>query len=65
MANPTFIEVQKFLAGVDYPAEKETLLQHAADRDAPEEILDALKSIDERTYDGPNEVSEQVASEGR
>ena len=61
MANPTFIEVQKYLGGVDYPADRDTLLDHARQQGAPDEVVDALRSIDERTYDGPSAISEQVA----
>jgi Protein of unknown function (DUF2795) len=61
MGNPTFIEVQKYLGGVDYPADRDTLLDHARQQGAPDEVVDALRSIDERTYDGPNAISEQVA----
>jgi hypothetical protein len=61
MANPTFIEVQKYLGGVDYPADRDTLVDHAQQQGAPGEVVDALRSIDDRTYDGPNAISEQVA----
>jgi hypothetical protein len=61
MTNPSFIEVQKYLAGVDYPADRDALVQHARDNDAPDEIVEALQDIDDRSYDGPSGVSEQVA----
>jgi hypothetical protein len=65
MSNPSFIEVQKYLSGVDYPADKQTLVQHAQEKGAPQEVLDALQSLDDRSYDGPNAVSEEVASAAR
>jgi uncharacterized protein DUF2795 len=62
MANPSFIEVQKFLAGIDYPADRDELVEHAQENGAPDEIVEALQSIADRSYDGPNAVSEQVAA---
>jgi hypothetical protein len=63
MANPTFIEVQKYLGGVDYPADRDALLDHARGKHAPDDVLDALGSIEDRTYDGPSAVSQQVAGD--
>src|SRR5947209_3563148 len=60
MSNPTFIEVQKYLRGVDYPADRDTLIEHAQHQGAPGEVVDALRSLDDRTYDAPNDISEQV-----
>ncbi|GAA4612560.1 DUF2795 domain-containing protein [Actinoallomurus liliacearum] len=56
-----FIEVQKYLSGVDYPASKEHLLEHARKKGAPKEVMDDLKEIPEEEYDGPNRVSKAVA----
>ncbi|HLI36464.1 MAG TPA: DUF2795 domain-containing protein [Streptosporangiaceae bacterium] len=61
MAQAEFIKVQKFLAGVDYPATKEQLIEHARGRKADGEALRALDSIPDREYDGPNAVSQAIA----
>ncbi len=61
MANPDFIEVQKALSGVDYPATKQELIEHARSQSAGDEILQALERISDREYDGPIAVSEEVA----
>jgi hypothetical protein len=58
---PDFIEVQKYLSGVDYPATKDQLVEHARSRSAPEEIIDQLSSLPDDTYDGPNKVSRAIA----
>lgn len=58
---PSFIEVQKSLAGVDYPADREQLIEHARQHGAEEGIVSALEKIPDRTYDGPNTVSKAVA----
>ena len=61
MANPDFIEVQKYLSGMDYPATKSDIVEHARGRGAGEDVVQALDRIADREYDGPNAVSEEVA----
>jgi hypothetical protein len=58
---PDFIEVQKYLSGIDYPATKDQLIEHARSRRAPQEIIDQLSSLPDDEYDGPNKVSSAVA----
>ena len=61
MANPDFIEVQKYLSGMDYPATKSDIVDHARGQGASEDVVQALDQIADREYDGPNAVSEEVA----
>jgi hypothetical protein len=61
MAQAEFIKVQKFLGGVDYPATKQQLVEHARDKKADKDALDALQQIPDKEYGGPNEVSKAVA----
>lgn len=61
MAQPEFIQVQKALGGVNYPATKDQLVEHARGKDASKDILDALQRIPDREHDGTNEVSKAVA----
>jgi hypothetical protein len=56
-----FIEVQKYLSGMDYPASKEQLVEHAKSKGASKEILDELDRLPDEEYDGPNRVSSAVA----
>jgi Protein of unknown function (DUF2795) len=56
-----FIDVQKYLSGMDYPATKDQLLEHAKGKGAPSEIMDELSRIPDGEYDGPNRVSSAVA----
>ena len=58
---PEFIEVQKYLSGVDYPASKDELVQHARSQNAPDDVIEALESLPDGEYDGPNRVSSAVA----
>jgi hypothetical protein len=61
MAQAEFIKVQKFLGGVDYPATKDQLIEHARGKQADDDVIDALRKLPEREYDGPNAVSAAVA----
>ncbi|MEO3813703.1 DUF2795 domain-containing protein [Sphaerisporangium sp. B11E5] len=61
MATAEFIHVQKYLSGVDYPATKEQLLEHAERQKADEKAMEALRQLPDGTFDGPNEVSRAVA----
>jgi hypothetical protein len=61
MAQASFIEVQRFLAGIDYPATKEQLIEHAKGKGADEQAMEALQSLPDQEYDGPNKVSQAVA----
>lgn len=57
---PTPIEVQKYLAGIDYPAGRDQLVSTAEDAGAPEDVLSALKGVPDREYSGPSAVSEAL-----
>ncbi len=59
---PNPLHVQEFLTGiVDYPAGKEQLVRNAEQAGADEEVLRALRTLPDRTYDGPDSVSAEVA----
>jgi hypothetical protein len=61
---PSFIEVQKCLSGMHYPASRDQLVEHARSHGADKTILNALEKIPDREYDGPNGVSKEVANVG-
>lgn len=55
------IELQKHLKGVDYPASKEDLVRAAESNGAPQEIVDALRSAPQDSFDGPSGVQKALA----
>jgi Protein of unknown function (DUF2795) len=57
---PSPIDIQKALSGMDYPASKDQIVQHAEQNGADEEVLGALRGIDDREYEGPSGVSSAV-----
>jgi hypothetical protein len=53
-------EVQKALKGVDYPASKDKLASHAEGNSADRELVDALRSMNKNSFDGPNAVMKEL-----
>ena len=54
------IDIQKALSGMDYPASKQDIVSHAERQGGDKEVLDALKKIEDREYEGPSGVSSAV-----
>jgi len=47
------VVVEKYLACVNYPTEKKSLLDKARDKDAPEDVIDLLNNLPDKTYKSP------------
>jgi hypothetical protein len=58
MANP--IQLQKNLAGMDYPASKDDLVKKAQENGADQEVVDQLKKLPDKEYSGPDQVTQAV-----
>ena len=54
------IDIQKALSGMDYPAGKDEIVSHAEQQGAGDDVLEALRGIEDRTYEGPSGVSSAV-----
>jgi hypothetical protein len=54
------IDIQKALAGMDYPASRADIVAHAEQQGGDKEVVDALKGIEDREYEGPSGVSSAV-----
>ncbi|MDZ5143090.1 DUF2795 domain-containing protein [Microbacterium testaceum] len=61
--NPTPIELQKYLGGVDYPATKDDLVRIARGNGAPDDLVSALEGADADSFDGPTAVSRALAGD--
>lgn len=48
--------VQKYLEGVDYPTDKQGLVQKARQNDAPPEVVSAIEDLPAEEYGGPQDV---------
>jgi hypothetical protein len=54
------IQVQRHLRGAPYPATREELVNLAEENDALEEVVEALESLQEDLFDGPDDVMEAL-----
>jgi hypothetical protein len=57
---PVALRVQKFLAGIHYPARKHELLACARSRGADEDVMMALLSLPDQHYNSPISLSCEV-----
>ena len=55
-------QVQKFLAGIDYPCSKQDLIQTAQDEGADQNVLDTLKRLPDQKDNSPNDVAGQIGT---
>jgi hypothetical protein len=54
------IELQTFLKGVDYPADREELAATAEGNGAPQEVVNALREAHKESFDGPAAVEREI-----
>jgi hypothetical protein len=53
-------DVQKALKGAEYPTEKDDLVDLAESNDADDDVLDALRGMEEDTFDSPADVMQAL-----
>jgi len=51
------IEIQGYLKGLDYPANKDAVIARARQSHAPESILDILMRLPNKEYSRPTDIS--------
>jgi predicted outer membrane protein len=60
MAHVNPIQLQKFLKGVDYPADKKELMERARSLGADENVMATLENLQDECFQTPADVSEAV-----
>lgn len=50
--------VQKYLQGIDFPTDKEGLVQQAKRNDAPSEVVNVIEDLPSQEFGGPQDVME-------
>jgi hypothetical protein len=63
MADLSPIELQKALSGMDYPTDKQHLVDRARENKANDKIVSRLDGLKQDHFDGPNEVQKAVFNE--
>jgi hypothetical protein len=58
-ANP--IQMQKHLKGMNYPASKQALIDHAKQQGADNNAMSIFEQLPEQEYETPAEVSKQIS----
>jgi hypothetical protein len=60
MAHANPIQVQKFLSGMNYPANKDEIVKHARSRGADDNIMDTLERLPDDDFETPADVSKAI-----
>ena len=60
MAAVNPIQVQKFLGGMNYPANKDEIVKHAKSKGADEKIMETLEQLPEERFETPADVSKAI-----
>ncbi|HLO84923.1 MAG TPA: DUF2795 domain-containing protein [Nostocaceae cyanobacterium] len=50
------IDISRNLSGIDFPANKQGLINHARQKNASEEVLDVLQQMPEQDYENMADV---------
>ncbi len=54
------IQVQKFLGGMDYPADKQSIVDTAREQGADERVLNALEQLPDGQFETPADISKGI-----
>ncbi len=52
--------IQKYLAGIDYPANKQDLINHAKKNNADRDVISVLQDMPEQQYNSAADVSKAI-----
>jgi hypothetical protein len=58
----SIMEIHEYLSGIEYPAEKDELIEYAESQGAPIDVLDALSDISDKHYGVPADISEELSN---
>lgn len=53
-------EILRYLKDMDYPADKEELLECARQEDAPQDVLGCIEQFPDQTYNSPVHVAQML-----
>ncbi len=62
MAKVNPIQLQKYLAGMDYPASKDDVVRRAAENGADDDVRSTLEQLPDVSFDSPAAVSKAVGA---
>ncbi len=59
------LEIEQYLRGVQYPANKNNLINHARQLGASQDMLETLSNLRERIFNSPADVSRAIGEMDR
>lgn len=60
MATITSVDLQKYLAGLNFPANKQAIIQFAKTKGASPEVVSALNGLPNREYTDNADVADEL-----
>ncbi|MEG3055066.1 MAG: DUF2795 domain-containing protein [Methanoculleus sp.] len=57
------IVVERYLAGVNYPASRQNLIDQAKKNEADKDVMDTIANLPDQTYHSPIDISKAMAGE--
>ena len=54
-------QVEKYIAGIDFPCDKEGLIDCAKKNKAPDEVLEVMQQFSQKEFNSPMEVAQQFS----
>jgi hypothetical protein len=54
--------VERYISGIDFPCNKDDLIQHAEEQGAPDEVLNLMEQFPEQEYGSAIDVSRGVSN---
>jgi hypothetical protein len=62
MAEFNPIEIEKSIKGIDFPADKQAIIDKAEENGAEQEEIDVLRNLPEGEYNNPTEITEALGN---
>ncbi len=54
------IQLQKYLKGIQYPADRETIIRTARGHGADQDMLSTIEQLPDKEYKNPAEISKEI-----
>jgi hypothetical protein len=54
------VQLQKYLGGIDYPTDKQTLVRRAREQGADDQVVRTLENLSRDRFNSPNDVSQAL-----
>ncbi|MDR0372037.1 MAG: DUF2795 domain-containing protein [Nitrososphaerota archaeon] len=52
--------IVKYLKGMRYPADKKNMISSAQSKDAPEDVMNLISKLPDKTYNSPIDITKEI-----